>query len=66
MAYQRISALTGVGADSLRIDIPKDVVPKGSRRVDGKESKYPQTDRAEWMDMDPIRKFIKEVRRRGR
>ncbi len=66
MAYQRISALTGVGADSLRIDIPKDVVPKGSRRVDGKESKYPQTDRAEWMDMDPIRKFIKEVRRRRR
>lgn len=66
MAYQRISAIGAEGADSLRIDISKNVVPQKSRRVDGEQSKYPQTDRAEWMDMTPIRKFIKQVRRRGR
>lgn len=62
MAYQRISGSSYIGPDSLRIDIPKDQVPQSSRRVDeGDEVKYPQTDRADWMDMKPIREFVKEV-----
>jgi ABC-type Fe3+ transport system substrate-binding protein len=48
------------GMDSLRIDIPKDDIPHDSRRVDG--VKYIMTDRPEWMDMRPIRNFIKEVK----
>jgi iron(III) transport system substrate-binding protein len=61
MAYQKIFAAPDIGPDSLRIDIPKDTVPLASRRVDGEEAKYPQTDKAEWMDFTPIRKFINEV-----
>ena len=49
------------GPDSLRIDIPKDKVPRGNRRPEGDENRYPFVDRAEWMDQEPIRKFIKEA-----
>ena len=61
IAYQRIFTLGDEGPDSLRIDIPKDKVPRGNRRPDGDESKYPAVDRPEWMDMSSIRKFVKEV-----
>jgi iron(III) transport system substrate-binding protein len=61
IAYQRLFAQGNDGPDSLRIDIPKDKVPRGNRRPDGDESRYPFVDRAEWMDQAPIRKFIKEV-----
>lgn len=61
IAYQRIFTTGEEGPDSLRIDIPKDKVPRGNRRPDGDESRYPFVDRPEWMDMDPIKKFVKEV-----
>jgi iron(III) transport system substrate-binding protein len=59
--YQRIFTEGNDGPDSLRVDIPKDKVPRGNRRPQGDESLYPFVDRAEWMDMEPIRKFIKET-----
>jgi iron(III) transport system substrate-binding protein len=61
IAYQRIFTLGDEGPDSLRIDIPKDKVPRGNRRPDGDEIRYPVVDRPEWMDMSSIRKFVKEV-----
>ena len=48
----------------MRIDVPKDKVPRGNRRPEGDESRYPFVDRAEWMDMEPIRKFVKETMKR--
>ena len=61
IAYQRIFTLGDEGPDSLRIDIPKDKVPRGNRRPHGDENKYPAVDRPEWMDMSSIRKFVKDV-----
>ena len=52
----------GVGVDSLRIDIPKDDVPKAYRRLEG--VKYLYTESPEFMDMEPIRELIKEARRK--
>ena len=50
----------GVGVDSLRIDIPKDDVPKAYRRLEG--VKYLYTESPEFMNMEPILKLIKEAR----
>ena len=61
IAYQRIFTEGAEGPDSLRIDIPKDKVPRGNRRPEGDEARYPFVDRADWMDMEPIRKFVKET-----
>jgi iron(III) transport system substrate-binding protein len=61
IAYQRIFAQGNDGPDSLRIDIPKDKVPKRNRRPQGDANLYPFVDRPEWMDQEPIRKFVKEV-----
>jgi len=62
IAYQKIFTTGDEGPDSLRIDIPKDKVPRGNRRPDGAdENRYPFVDRAEWMDQAPISKFVKEV-----
>ncbi len=61
MTYQRIFTQGNDGPDSLRIDIPKDKVPKGNRRPETDPNRYPFVDRAEWMDQTPIRNFIKEV-----
>jgi ABC-type Fe3+ transport system substrate-binding protein len=61
IAYQRIFTEGNDGPDSLRIDIPKDKVPRGNRRPEADPNRYPLVDRAEWMDQEPIRKFIKEV-----
>jgi ABC-type Fe3+ transport system substrate-binding protein len=62
ITYQRIFTTGEEGPDSLRIDIPKDKVPRGNRRPEGAdENRYPFVDRAEWMDQEPIRKFVKEV-----
>jgi iron(III) transport system substrate-binding protein len=61
IAYQRIFTMGDEGPDSLRIDIPKDKIPRGNRRPEGNERKYPVVDRAEWMDMTSIRAFTKEV-----
>jgi iron(III) transport system substrate-binding protein len=61
IAYQRIFTMGDEGPDSLRIDIPKDKIPRGNRRPEGNETRYPVVDRAEWMDMSSIRAFTKEV-----
>src|SRR6266576_1566116 len=61
IAFQRLFTQGNDGPDSLRIDIPKDNVPRGNRRPEGDESRYPFVDRAEWMDQAPISKFVKEV-----
>ena len=66
IAYQRIFTTGEEGPDSLRIDIPKDKVPRGNRRPEGDENRFPFVDRADWMDMDPIKKFVKEVEQRKR
>jgi iron(III) transport system substrate-binding protein len=60
IAYQRIFTQGNDGPDSLRIDIPKDKVPKGNRRPQADPDRYPLVDRADWMDMETIRKFVKE------
>jgi iron(III) transport system substrate-binding protein len=59
--YQRIFTSGEDGPDSMRIDIPKDKVPARNRRPQGEELKFPLMDRAELMDMEPIRKFVREV-----
>src|SRR5499426_1761723 len=61
VAYQRLFTQGNDGPDSLRIDIPKDKVPSGNRRPEGDDNRYPFVDRSEWMDMEPIRKFVKET-----
>ena len=61
IAYQRIFTEGNDGPDSLRIDIPKDKVPRGNRRPQSDPNRYPSVDRAEWMDQAPIRKFVKEA-----
>jgi len=61
IAYQRIFAAGEDGPDSMRIDIPKDNVPKRNRRPEGDEAKHPLVDRADLMDMEPIRKFVREA-----
>ena len=59
--YQRIFTSGEDGPDSMRIDIAKDKVPPRNRRPQGEELKFPLMDRADLMDMDPIRKFVREV-----
>ena len=61
IAYQRIFTQGNDGPDSLRIDIPKEKVPRGNRRPQADLNRYPFVDRAEWMNQEPIRKFVKEV-----
>jgi iron(III) transport system substrate-binding protein len=61
IAYQRIFTEGNDGPDSLRIDIPKEKVPKGNRRPEADPNRYPFVDRAEWMDMTSIRNFLKDV-----
>lgn len=66
MAYQRIFTEGNDGPDSLRIDIPKEKVPRGNRRPQSDPNRYPFVDRADWMDQAPIRAFIKEVLAQGK
>jgi iron(III) transport system substrate-binding protein len=61
IAYQRLFTEGNDGPDSLRIDIPKEKVPKGNRRPEGDPNRYTFVDRAEWMDMSSIRSFLKDV-----
>ena len=56
LGYQKI---LDPGHDSLRIDIPKDMVPPDLGRVEG--VKYMSPDRPEWLDLKPIRDFINKV-----
>ena len=59
---QKLGASGGEGVESLRIDIPKDDVPPAYRRRKGIDYFY--TDKPEWMDMNPIAKLIRDVRRK--
>ncbi len=59
---QKVGTSAGEGIESLRIDIPKDDVPRDYRRQKG--INYFYTDKPEWMDMKPIVKLIRDVRRK--
>jgi iron(III) transport system substrate-binding protein len=52
LAYQKIANTPSNSEESLRIDIPKDMVPAELRRSDG--VKYLMSDRPEYMEMKPI------------
>ncbi len=52
MAFQRVANTPINAEESMRIDIPKDVIPPEDRRVDG--VKYLLADRPEFIDMKPI------------
>jgi ABC-type Fe3+ transport system substrate-binding protein len=60
--YQRLFTVDEEGPDSLRVDISKEGVPRASRRVEGDERRFPQTDKSEWMDMTSIRNFLKGLK----
>jgi len=55
---ENVKAMTG-NANSLRIDIPKDMIPPDERLVAGVE--YTETDLAERMDTRPILKLVAEA-----
>jgi hypothetical protein len=60
MAYQRLFTQGNDGPDSMRIDIPKDKVPRGNRRA--KRRRTTSLRRSRRVDgSEPITKFIKEV-----
>jgi len=60
IALQKYKDLYGeVPPNSRRIDIPKDDLPAENRLV--KERKYVDVSRAEWQDMTPIFKLVKEA-----
>lgn len=52
------------GADSLRIDIPKEGVPSHTRRWEG--VRYEVMDNPEWRDMEPIRRLVQEIWKKRR
>lgn len=55
---ENVKVMTG-NANSLRIDIPKDMIPPDERLVDGVE--YTETDLPERMDTRPILKIVAEA-----
>ena len=52
LAYQKIANTSSNSEESLRIDIPKEMIPAELRRSDS--VKYLMSDRPEYMDMKPI------------
>ena len=58
IAYQK-SKIDFGGADSLRVDIPKDDVPPEARRQPGE--KYLMINKPEWFDMTAILNLVKEA-----
>ena len=56
IAFQRTANTPTNSEESMRIDIPKDMVPKELRRVDG--VKYLLADKPEFMDMAPILEVV--------
>src|SRR5262249_47103322 len=56
---QNIAAKQGDGVDSLRIDIPKDMIPPGFRRKE--KTKFFDMDATEYASDDPVLKLINEV-----
>jgi hypothetical protein len=59
VAYQRIFR----DKDSRRIDIPKDHIGSWARRIEGVT--YVATDSPEGRDMEPIRRLVNEVWKKG-
>lgn len=64
IAYQKSRLIASSGADSLRLDIPKEDVPLMSRRRTG--GRYLNTSRPEWIDVTPIRNLIRESMAKAR
>ncbi|HEY3305386.1 MAG TPA: hypothetical protein VGL70_17835, partial [Candidatus Binatia bacterium] len=64
IALQKYPDLYGeVPPNSRRIDIPKDDLPAESKLVKGR--KYLDISDAEWQDMAPIFKIVKEAVKQG-
>jgi len=64
LAYQKSRLMAKSGADSLRIDISKDDVPRANRRrTSGKNLR---SVRPEWMDLTPARNVIKKAMRQAK
>ncbi|HEY3302460.1 MAG TPA: extracellular solute-binding protein [Candidatus Binatia bacterium] len=59
IAFQQEQAKADSARDSLRIDIPKDYIPPGERRIDG--GNYVELDSPDMMDMEPVRKVFREA-----
>jgi iron(III) transport system substrate-binding protein len=57
--FQEIMNRPPTTVESLRIDIPKDVVSQKYRRREGVE--YVMADRSEWLDMEPVFKVVEEA-----
>jgi ABC-type Fe3+ transport system substrate-binding protein len=63
-AYQDIFAQLHDVRQSMREDIPKDIIPPSYRRVKG--VKYIYSGRPEWLDMDAVTKLIKDVQKEAK
>jgi len=59
IAYQTVYAKLGESNESMREDIPKDLLPPSSRRVKG--GKYIYSGRPEWIDMGPVNEVVNEA-----
>ena len=62
LMVQTIAAKQGEGVDSLRMDISKDMIPRGYRR--GDKTKFFDMDAPEHANDDPVSKLINEAWRR--
>jgi ABC-type Fe3+ transport system substrate-binding protein len=59
IAYQTVYAKRSEANESMREDIPKDLLPPSSRRVKG--GKYTYSGRPEWVDMGPVNEVVNEA-----
>ena len=59
VALQTNLAKLDSGPDSLRVDIPKETVPPGTRRMKGVS--YLDTGKPEWIDMRPIHRIVNQA-----
>jgi iron(III) transport system substrate-binding protein len=62
LMVQNIAAKEGEGVDSLRMDIPKDMIPPAYRRKE--KTKFFDMDAPEHVSDEPVLKFINEVWKR--
>jgi iron(III) transport system substrate-binding protein len=58
-SFQKIMNSADLLVESMRVDIPKDVVPAGQRRVAG--TKYIMMDTPERSNQEPVNKLFKEI-----
>jgi ABC-type Fe3+ transport system substrate-binding protein len=63
-AYQEVFAQIGDIRQSMREDIPKEVIPPTYRRVQG--ARYIYSGRPDWLDMGPVTKLIQEAQKEVR